>query len=71
MHRAFFRAPADPALADRGEASPWMVVPICVVAFLALATGLYPDFCFHYFTLAGEVSAAVLEPATQLAGAAR
>ncbi len=62
VHRAFFRAP--PKGAHGGEASWWMVAPLCATAALSVLLGLMPDLVFHFFDLAGRVSATVLN-ATQ------
>jgi multicomponent Na+:H+ antiporter subunit D len=52
--RAFFLPPdaAGDAHPVRGEASPWMVAPLCVTATLAVVFGLFPDFPLPFFELA-------------------
>lgn len=39
----------------RGEASPLMVVPLCLTALLAVVFGLFPNFPIAFFDLAKEV----------------
>jgi len=60
--RAFFR-PAPVANGHHeqpsGEASPWMVAPLCFTAVLALVLGVFPDFPLPFFELAGRVVNAV------------
>jgi multicomponent Na+:H+ antiporter subunit D len=58
VYRAFFKA--SDQFAGKGEASPWMVVPLCVTAALALILGIFPDLVFHFFELSTQVAAAVL-----------
>ncbi|MFP4541724.1 MAG: proton-conducting transporter membrane subunit, partial [Opitutales bacterium] len=41
------------------EASPWMVVPLCTTAALALLLGLFPNFPLPFFELAAHVVEAV------------
>ena len=36
VHRAFFRAPSDPGVVEKGEAPMMMVVPICIAASLSI-----------------------------------
>ena len=61
--RGFFHAAPDtqegaPPLPAR-EASPWMVVPLCLTAALAVVFGLLPDFPLPLFELARQVAEAV------------
>ncbi len=42
-----------------GEASPWMVVPLCVTAALAVVFGILPNFPLPFFELARSVAEAV------------
>ena len=81
--RAFYFAP--PASADdhgddahghdrrahqpTGEASPWMVVPLCTTAALAVIFGVFPDFPLPFFELTRTVVEAVFPAATTLPGA--
>jgi multicomponent Na+:H+ antiporter subunit D len=58
--RAFFRP--SPKHAAYNEASPWMVVPLCVTAALAVVFGLFPDLLAPVFTLASGISAEILQP---------
>jgi multicomponent Na+:H+ antiporter subunit D len=69
VQRAFFKKPDDDAL-RHGEASPLMVVPICIVAVLSVVLGLFPNAGVHFFDLAGSVTANVMEGigGTALAG---
>lgn len=54
--RAFFMAPAEGAAESvTGEASPWMVAPLCFTALLAVTFGLFPDFPIAFFDLAKGV----------------
>jgi multicomponent Na+:H+ antiporter subunit D len=73
--RAFFRPPAAAKVGagghgsishsghddhePAGEASPWMVVPLCSTAVLCVLFGLWPDFPLPFFRLAGQVMRAV------------
>lgn len=51
--RAFFLPPNEDAEHPvRGEASPWMVVPLCLTALLAIVFGLFPNFPIAFFDLA-------------------
>ncbi len=56
--RAFFYAPAgedsDQPM-PKGEASPWLVVPLCVTAALAVLFGIFPNFPLPFFELARQV----------------
>lgn len=59
LHRAFFR-PGGEGLAGHGEASPLMVAPICIVAFLSVLLGLFPNALVGFFDLAASISQAVM-----------
>lgn len=61
--RGFFR-PAPPegeahGHMSKGEASPWMVIPPCATAALALIFGIFPTFPLPLFDLAHQASQAV------------
>ncbi len=58
IHRAFFREGKN--LEGYGEASPLMVVPIVIMAFLSLLFGLFPDLFFNFFSTAVNVSSSVM-----------
>jgi len=57
--RAFFRDSPDHQ--HYNEASPWMVVPLCLTAVLAVTFGLFPDLLAPVFTLATNISAEILQ----------
>lgn len=60
--RGFFYAPTatgDDHGHPAGEASPWMVVPLCVTAALAVVFGILPNFPLPFFELAQTVAQAV------------
>lgn len=65
--RAFFYAPpadkahhgTDSHHEPRGEASAWMVVPLCFTATLAVLFGIFPNFPLPFFDLAHLVVEAV------------
>ena len=67
--RAFFFAPPTPVRGDEhvhhphGEASAWMVAPLCTTALLAVVFGLFPNFPFPFFELAEHVVEAVMQAA--------
>jgi len=67
--RAFFKK-GDEEVAHHGEASPLMVVPICITALASVVFGLFPDAGFHFFELATRVTAGVMDSvgATSIAG---
>jgi multicomponent Na+:H+ antiporter subunit D len=56
--RGFFR-PVPPAVSGApvasGEASLWMVLPLCVTAGMVLLLGLFPNFPLPLFDLANQV----------------
>lgn len=58
VHRAFFRS--SNLVRSRDEASPFMVVPLCLTALLSLALGLMPDSLLHFYRLATETTMSVL-----------
>ena len=62
VRRAFFKK-GDEEVAHHGEASPLMVVPICIVALLSIILGLYPNAGVHFFDLATRITAGVMETA--------
>ncbi len=80
--RAFLREPKHAGAASdhaghdehrehepRGEASPWMVVPLCFTAALALVFGIFPDFPLPFFELATRVVEGITAGATtEIAG---
>jgi multicomponent Na+:H+ antiporter subunit D len=60
--RAFFRPAPLPRSEDgtpTGEASLWMVVPLCITAALALLWGLFPNFPLPLWDLAHQAMQAV------------
>ncbi len=63
--RAFFYAPKAEAghhghgHEPKGEASPWLVAPLCLTAALAVVFGIFPNFPLPFFELAGRVVEAV------------
>ena len=60
--RAYFHAPpaaGEAGAHPTGEASPWMVVPLCVTAALALLFGVFPDLPLPFFELARQIAEAV------------
>ena len=54
VRRAYFGKPEG--LEGKKEASPWMVAPLVLTAFLSIAFGIYPNLFFHFFDLAGTVA---------------
>lgn len=59
--RGFCYAP-DASHADHlpaGEATPWMVVPLCITATLAVLFGMFPSFPLPFFDLAREITQSV------------
>jgi multicomponent Na+:H+ antiporter subunit D len=58
VHRAFFRQ-GGKDLDHHGEASPLMVVPICIVAALSILLGLQPNLLFSFFELAAGIAQSV------------
>jgi multicomponent Na+:H+ antiporter subunit D len=59
VHIAFFKE-GDEQLKGKGEASPFMVVPLVCTAILSVLFGIYPDLFFNFFKLAGSISASIL-----------
>ncbi|MBD5780617.1 monovalent cation/H+ antiporter subunit D family protein [Pelagicoccus sp. NFK12] len=58
--RGFFRPAAPDAHFPKGEATPWMVVPLCITATLALIFGIFPDFPLPFFEIASRVVESVM-----------
>lgn len=58
VRRAFLRP--GKGLDGKGEASPFMVVPLVLAALLSLLFGLVPDLFFRFHDLARAVAAAIL-----------
>ena len=58
IHRAFFRKPEG--LEGKGEASPFMVVPIVITAILSLVFGIFPDLFFKFFHLATKIAGSIV-----------
>ncbi len=59
--RAFFRPPPpengnEGHHSPLGEASPWMVVPLCLTALLAVIFGVFPDYPLPFFDLAYNIA---------------
>jgi len=54
----------EPQHEPQGEASVWMVAPLCFTAALAVVFGVFPDFPLPFFTLAGRVVEAITAAAT-------
>jgi multicomponent Na+:H+ antiporter subunit D len=76
--RAFFR-PAKESAHDHGhgdghddhadhepdgEASPWMVVPLCLTASLALIFGIFPNFPLPFFQMAAGIAESIMHGVT-------
>lgn len=61
--RGFFHAPAETEEGAHAhpasEASPWMVVPLCLTAALAIVFGIMPDFPLPFFDLARQIAESV------------
>jgi multicomponent Na+:H+ antiporter subunit D len=62
--RAFFFNPAPRAADDhpvpQTEAPPWMVVPLCLTAALAVLFGIRPDFPLPFFELAHQIAESIM-----------
>ena len=58
VYRGFFRESQE--FKELDEASPWMVVPLCTTAGLALVLGLFPNLFFYFFDLASGISGTIL-----------
>ena len=69
VHRAFFRQ-GGKDLDNHGEASPLMVVPICIVAVLSILLGLQPNLFFNFFDLASGITQSVFHPVVSSLAAA-
>jgi multicomponent Na+:H+ antiporter subunit D len=52
VYRAFFRR--SERFTTFAEASPLMVVPLCLTALLSVGLGFFPDVLFQWFSLANE-----------------
>ncbi len=65
VHRAYFRQ-GGKDLEGHGEASPLMVVPICIVALLSIVLGLHPNLFVNFFDLAAGITQSVFQPAAGL-----
>jgi multicomponent Na+:H+ antiporter subunit D len=63
VYRAFFKHSDE--FTKFGEASPLMVVPLCLTALLSVGLGLFPDAIFHWFSLANETAISVLRGAVR------
>jgi multicomponent Na+:H+ antiporter subunit D len=59
IHRAFFRKSNQ--FDGYGEASPWMVVPLCTTAFLSVAFFVFPNLFFNLFDLAQQVAGSIMQ----------
>jgi multicomponent Na+:H+ antiporter subunit D len=57
IYRAYFKEGSG--LEGRGEASPFMVVPIVVTASLSIVFGLFPNFIFHFSELATSIAKSI------------
>ncbi len=67
--RGFFRPPPPESenhadALPSGEASPWMVVPLCITAGLAVVFGIFPDFPLPFFELASQIAGEVFANST-------
>lgn len=60
VQRAFFR-PGGKDMEKHGEASLFMVVPICIVATLSVVLGLQPNFLLNMYDLAAGISQSVFQ----------
>jgi multicomponent Na+:H+ antiporter subunit D len=63
VYRAFFRR--SERFTTFAEASPLMVVPLCLTALLSVGLGIFPDAFFHWFSLANETAMSVLQDAVK------
>jgi len=67
VHRAFFKE-GGKDLANHGEASLFMVIPICIAATLSILFGFQPNLFFNLFDLASSVTQSVFHlPASLIA----
>jgi multicomponent Na+:H+ antiporter subunit D len=68
--RGFFYAPPTPDKDDHPhpvrEASPWMVVPLCLTAALAVIFGIMPDFPLPFFELARQIAESITAYGTEV-----
>ncbi|MEX0798508.1 MAG: monovalent cation/H+ antiporter subunit D family protein [Bacteriovoracaceae bacterium] len=53
VHRAFFRASNQ--YDNYGEATPWMVAPICIASLLALLFGIFPNMGVGFYDLSVNI----------------
>ncbi len=67
VHRAFFRD-GGRELEGHGEASAWMVVPLCLAAALSLLLGFRPNALVHLFDLVLLGTRAVFPEGVPFAG---
>lgn len=58
VHRAFFKD-GGKELAHHGEASLFMVIPICIAAVLSILLGFQPNFLLNLFDLASGATQSV------------
>ena len=60
--RGYFRRPSESEEGHlpKGEATPWMVAPLCLTAVLAVVLGLFPNFPLPFFELSRLVVDAVM-----------
>jgi len=63
VYRAFFRR--SERFTTFAEASPLMVVPLCLTALLSVGLGIFPDAFFHWFSLTNETAMSVLQGAVK------
>lgn len=59
IRRAYFGKPDR--LEDVGEASPLMVVPLCITALLSVLLFVFPNVLFHFYDLAMTIAETVME----------
>ncbi len=63
--RGFFLSPKSPeerSHLPKGEASAWMVVPLCITALLAVVLGIFPNFPLPFFELARGIVESIMGP---------
>ncbi len=66
IYRAFLRT-GDASVAHYKEASPLMVVPICVVGALSVLLGLFPNLLFNFYDLASTVASSIAHITSDIA----
>lgn len=59
VHRAYFRESKQ--FEGMGEASPFMVVPLCLTALLSVLFFVFPNLIFHFFDMAMMISETIVE----------